>query len=193
METKTKSGIALGLFSAATIAGFIVGRSTSWHSENPDTAYVYLARHGRWTKIDQSRGRVELPAGTRLYTYTTGENAVQARFIPVDQIANYREPIDLDSDSKDLMSIAVAPPVEGGVVASMYFAAVFGATLHAVRNSRTSIGVHCSTRTYPFDSECDFRPFKTNRFLRKVFSADTSSRSRMNADTARSIVIFGEL
>jgi hypothetical protein len=46
------------LLSAAPIAGFIVGRSTSWDSNNPNTARIFIARHAKWQRMPDHKGQM---------------------------------------------------------------------------------------------------------------------------------------
>jgi hypothetical protein len=120
METTTKCVAALGIFSAAVIAGFITGRGTSPRPDAPSTAFVYLAAQGKWTRIDFSHGRIELPVGPKVYRYATGDAAVSDDFIPPEQLVRYKQQINLDNDTEKLIGMVIAPPAEGGLL-TIYF------------------------------------------------------------------------
>lgn len=128
METTTKCVAALGLVSAAVIAGFITGRGTSRRTDAPSTAFIYLTVHGKWTHIDPSHSRIELPAGPKVYSYATGDGAVGDHFIPPEQLARYKQPINLDDDTEKLVGMVVAPPAEGGIIALYVKSSASGAT-----------------------------------------------------------------
>ena len=106
MQTKSKVAIILGLMTAATIVGFLIGRWKSPDSNSPGVAEQFLAMYGKWEKMDEQRGRITLRAGNRTYTYATGDTVVTVRYLSALQLASSPMPHrDFDSDFEKLLAL----------------------------------------------------------------------------------------
>jgi len=114
-----KAVAVLGVMSAATICGFMLGRSTSPDSSNPTTAAVYLAMYGKWKRIDANTGELTLSVGPRLYRYRDDFSKVEVNFISLAQMEGYSMPKrNFEKDLPKFIETAVAP-ASGGIAATV--------------------------------------------------------------------------
>lgn len=136
LEVKKAVYVVLGFLTAATMVGFLWGRLHSVDSSKPTTAEIYLATEGRWRSTSSGIGRIELRAGNREYSYSTGDSQIAIEYLSPLQIEKepYPHP-DFDTDLEKFLSLAVAPPAGAGIVGGLFSSTGFGEVSQEASNS----------------------------------------------------------
>ncbi len=99
----------LSLLASGSIVGYIAGNHFSPDATKPETARHFLLLYGTWKRIDADHGRITLPAGSRVYQYTTGDAAVTVTQLPPSEMIHKKAPQrDMNQDFEKLAGLTVA-------------------------------------------------------------------------------------
>jgi hypothetical protein len=177
--------VVLPILTAALVVGVLVGKHYSWDSANPKTAHIFFARHAKWEPLDGERGKLTLQAGSQILSYTTGDTSVSTRYYSAIEMSQSPMPtVNLDADKKELISLAIAPPVASGILSKFVFAGPEAETLP--KNQLFVLGViTAGTFALGFELGRITEPDYENKVFQDTLKNDVALWSQYESDFRR--------